>query len=503
MKKVIKILILIFIFSPTVLFSQLYEVEIKEILINNVPIAMSDKHDIVIAREDTIAFKYELSKESLANAASQPFFYNVTLIHDDYKAPRTSGLTEVSYSQLGEGVYTLEVNAFDLGGKWISSTEKIQFRVNNREAALVKKINELNNEKAIADSTILNLEKTINETLTVKYDEFVLIGAGGLAAIFLVLFIILKIKLSRQKNAAEKYKDEVEKHYKKITNLETQVTAEHDDYEKEVKKLRENMDFIAKKFDSILEVNKSVSSEVLSVNSKSDELDNLQSQKNDIFSDIVKGITDPTMVIKGLVDLLRNYDFNANETKDIVENIIDSTKKIIDISEDIQRFIEFKSSDEAPALSLDKTDVNQIVESAVNKNLNAAKNKNIALSFNVQSDITPIRLDAQKITVVLHNLIDNAIKFTDDNGTVSIDCYQKNDSIFFEVKDTGIGINRSDLQKIYQNMEEAPDDSDLETNPTIGLLTVKKYVEAHNGKVKVSSELGKGSTFSFHIPYDS
>jgi signal transduction histidine kinase len=102
---------------------------------------------------------------------------------------------------------------------------------------------------------------------------------------------------------------------------------------------------------------------------------------------------------------------------------------------------------------------------------------------------------------VLYNFIDNAVKFTDDNGKVSISSYNKNNAIYFEVNDNGIGISQNDLKKIYTSMEENINSKDLLSNTTIGLLTVKKYVEAHNGKVMVSSIVGKGSTFSFNIPY--
>jgi signal transduction histidine kinase len=99
-------------------------------------------------------------------------------------------------------------------------------------------------------------------------------------------------------------------------------------------------------------------------------------------------------------------------------------------------------------------------------------------------------------------LIDNAIKFTNDSGSVSVSCHHKNNAVFFEVNDTGIGISQDDLKKIYENIEKDIAPSDLLSNTTIGLLTVKKYVEAHNGKVMVSSIVGQGSTFSFNIPLD-
>jgi len=505
MKKKLNLLILFFatVLSiaslQTTLFAQLYKIEIKEITINNATVAMENQKDIVISSTDTIGFKYELQINT-DKKTTQPFFYNAVLIHNDFKAPRTSGLSDIIYSNLGEGNYTFEVNAFDLGGSWISSFEKINFRVNNKEAGLMKKINELEQKLTVADSTIKNLEKIVAQSQTSNYNKLIIIATVSVAVVFVVLFFVFKSKSAKQKIKTEEYINKIKKYQKKSIELETKISNEQDENKKEVKKLKDNMDFMMKKFDDIFELNKNVSDDVLTISSKTNELTDLQTQKNGIFSDIVKGITDPTMVIKGLVDLLRNYDFNASETKDIVENIIDTTKKIINMSEDIQRFIGFVDTSEI-MLDLDKTSAKEIVEKAVQQNINEAKKKNINILVNVASDIEPIKLDSQKIIVVLHNLIDNAVKFTGDRGSISINCYNKNNAIYFEVNDTGIGISQDDLKKIYKSMEENISSKYLLSNTTIGLLTVKKYVEAHNGKVMVSSIVGKGSTFSFNIPY--
>ena len=505
MKRKLKVLILVltllFVSLQTSTLAQLREVEIKEITINSIIVPVENHKDIVISSNDAIAFKYELLTNASQNS-TQPFFYNAVLIHNDYNAPRVSGLTEIIYSNLNEGDYIFEVNAFDLGGAWVSSVAKIRFRVNNKEAGLLQKINQLEQEKVVADSTIQNLKLLVLESQSVINIELLVIVVGGIAVVFLILFLVFKSKSSKHKKDTKKYKNACEKFQQKVNELESKISQEHNDSEIEVKKLKDNMDFMMKKFDDIFELNKNVSDDVLLITSKTGELDDLQSQKNVMFSNIVKGITDPTQVIKGLIDLLRNYDFNANDTKNIIENIIDTTNKIINISEDLQRFIEFVESSNV-TLELDKTNPAEIVKRAVNMNLKEAENKNIQIKYNVSSDVLPIKLDVQKIIVVLYNLIDNAVKFTNDGGKISINCFNKNNAVFFEVNDNGIGISQDDLKKIYKNMEEEIDRNNLLSNTTIGLLTVKKYVEAHNGKVIVSSVVGKGSSFSFNIPYEN
>lgn len=496
MKKHIYLLCILYLILSPKLLSQLYEVDIESIHIGSVSIPIDKELDIVISDKDSLTFKYQLSKNSVKTTS--PFFYKVVLVQNDYSAPRTSGATEITYSKLQEGNYKFEVYAFDLNGKWVSSVTKVLFRVNNKEAELVKKLAELEKEKIISDKTIDTLTKTINDnSALIEKAKLGVIIAGIVLFVSVMLILMFNSRLNKQKKIAKKNKSDIENHLKKINTLEQQVASSSKSYN-EVEQLKNKIEVISKKVESIFELNSNFSNSTKFVQVKSTELEKLQSKKNGMFTDILNGINSPMNVIKSLVELLRNYDFNANETQDIVNNIIDTTKKIIHISEDVQRFIELEVSD--ININIDTADVNLLISEAVNKNIDEIKRKNITMKINIAPEVTTIKLDAQKITIVLHNLINNAVKFTNNNGKISINCYPKNNSVIFEVADTGIGIDQEDLKKIYENMEASDCLAISNNNGTIGLLIVKKYIEAHNGNVLVSSVLGKGSTFSFNVP---
>ena len=499
--KIFGLFLLVF---PNLLFSQTYTVEVKEILVNNTIInseayntmLTTTRTPITISNLDSLTFKYEISEKS--PKVTKPFFFHAVLVNNGASSARTSGVKEITFCNLQEGNYTFEINAFDLSGDWVSQTERINFVVNNKEADLIKLIGKLKQEFNAADSTSKNLRQELDNTK--KGQEFDKLLEIASAVVIIAIIIIFGLQIRKHKNQNKKIMLELGNTNNTFQHFDTKSNNENTKQNEEITYLKQKMELISQKMEDISLLNEGIISDVNTVTLKNNQLDNLHKQRNVMFADIVKGINNPTLAIKGLVDLLRNYDFNAYEMKDIVENIVEDTKKIINLSEDIQRLGEFESDNFS--LNFDTTDVSILVKNAIQQNENEAKRKKINLSYNVADDVVPLVLDPLKITVVLNNLIDNAIKFTDENGKVTVNCFNKNNEVCFDIIDTGIGIDKSDLQKLYENLQS---ENAIFVNETtkIGLLTVKKYVEAHDGKVIVSSILGKGSTFSFSIPYNS
>lgn len=487
------ILLIAFLIMTTSLDAA-YLVDITTIEINGTTI--ENYENIVISDKDVIVFKYIL-QNSNSNATS-PFMYKLVLKHNNEVSDRTVGAKEVLYSNLTEGRYILEISAFDLAGAWLSKTNTIKFEVNNRLADLMKKVDTLEQLKQAADNTITTLENNINadkdwEELSWK----IIYLCSGLALIFLILFMVFLFKGKKNGKTIYSLGNQIEKYTTKIISIQNQLDKSCDSEETE--KLKVKLENITKQLENITEVNTSFYNNVSAVKYKSEEFLDLQKQKNNIFIEILDGVADPTNTIKGLVELLRSYDLNSMEKNDIVNNIIDYTYKIIDLAEDIQRFVDFE--DNNLTLNKDTVDIDYIVDQAIKKNITDANNKNINIKKNISQNIGQLEADPQKLIVVLHNLINNAVKFTHNNGNIKINVYKNNDNkAQFEVVDDGIGIDAGKLKKIYKNFSADHNLDDIvNPNSTVGLLIVKKYVEAHNSKVRVSSTVNEGTTFSFDI----
>ncbi|MPM80122.1 Histidine protein kinase DivJ [bioreactor metagenome] len=130
-----------------------------------------------------------------------------------------------------------------------------------------------------------------------------------------------------------------------------------------------------------------------------------------------------------------------------------------------------------------------------------AAKKNIKLVWETENGLKIIRADRTKLKQILYNLIDNAIKFSPENGLIEICTEVLEDKVSISITDSGRGISIVDQKKLFEPFTQLDRFESREQPGTgLGLVIVKKYVEMHGGKVKVESRIGEGSKFSFTIP---
>jgi two-component system phosphate regulon sensor histidine kinase PhoR len=143
----------------------------------------------------------------------------------------------------------------------------------------------------------------------------------------------------------------------------------------------------------------------------------------------------------------------------------------------------------------------EIVDRAISVLKPIAENKKQSISVLLPSDLGPLVGDPEKLIQVLINMLDNAIKYTPDHGKIGLEVRQAGDAIEISVSDTGIGIPKKDLSRIFERFYRVDQARSRELGGTgLGLSIVKHIIEAHGGKVSVESELGKGSRFVLTLP---
>ena len=131
-----------------------------------------------------------------------------------------------------------------------------------------------------------------------------------------------------------------------------------------------------------------------------------------------------------------------------------------------------------------------------------AKQQEIVLEGNVDSDVDPVTMDTQAIGRVLNNLIGNALRHTTGRGRVSVWVRRTAQSVEVTVSDTGEGIRTEDLPHIFERFYrgDASRSRSRGTGAGLGLAIARGIVKAHGGAIKVESQVGKGTQFTFHIP---
>lgn len=134
-----------------------------------------------------------------------------------------------------------------------------------------------------------------------------------------------------------------------------------------------------------------------------------------------------------------------------------------------------------------------------------ALKKNILIVMDTLQQEIVARLDPLRFNQILYNLLSNAVKFTPDHGVVTLTAsLDSEERIKLQVRDTGIGIKKTDLRRLFHEFEQL--DSGLarrQEGTGLGLALTKKIVELQNGSITVESEFGKGSTFTVVLPINS
>jgi len=131
----------------------------------------------------------------------------------------------------------------------------------------------------------------------------------------------------------------------------------------------------------------------------------------------------------------------------------------------------------------------------------SVKKKNLKFITTIPEDLPNIMGDRHRLSQVLKNLIGNALKFT-DNGHISITAKKEKDHILIAIEDTGIGISKDEIKKIFTKFYQAYSGDDRKNEGVgLGLFICREIIKKHNGEIWAESELGKCSTFFIKLPY--
>jgi len=230
----------------------------------------------------------------------------------------------------------------------------------------------------------------------------------------------------------------------------------------------------------------------------------LESLREDMMHMLVHDLRSPLTVLRGSLEMIEadladrsteNTDFLLSMARRGSNRMLRMVNELLDVS---------KLESGQLVLDLKPTDVESLLEDAVIRITPMATTTQITVETAIEPDLPSIDIDAEFIGRVLHNLLDNAIKFTPDGGRVRVwarlDLESASEAMLIGVSDNGPGIPPEERGRLFEKFQQVSSISGRRAGTGLGLPFCKLAVEAHGGKIWVESEVGRGSTFVIRLP---
>ncbi|MEN8139010.1 MAG: ATP-binding protein [Bacteroidota bacterium] len=238
---------------------------------------------------------------------------------------------------------------------------------------------------------------------------------------------------------------------------------------------------------------------------ESERLTEINLLKNSLYTNITHEFRTPLTVILGMADLLKS-NIENNISKDVLHSldmIKRNGKHLLQMVNEMLDLSKLESGN--MKLQLVQSDVIPFVKYICDSFHSLAREKQINLTVYSEVDQLIMDFDTNKLSTVIYNLLSNAIKFTPQEGEIVFHLKRilknKNDFLFFKVKDNGSGISEEEIGHIFDRFYQADNSSSHHGEGTgIGLALTKEFVELMNGSIEVKSTYGKGSEFIIQLP---
>ena len=264
----------------------------------------------------------------------------------------------------------------------------------------------------------------------------------------------------------------------------------------------DELEGLAEQFNSMAQrLKESYSGLERKVEERTEELEIANRHKSEFLANMSHELRTPLNAIIGFSEVLQQRMFGEMNEKQIeyIDDIYESGKHLLSLINDILDL----SKVEAGRMELDlaEFDVAGAIANALTLVKERAHRHGIALGSCLEPSLGTITGDERKFKQVMVNLLSNAVKFTAQGGQVSVEGRRLEGGVEISVTDTGVGIAPEDQDKVFEEFRQVGSDITRKSEGTgLGLALARSFVELHGGTIRVESEPGKGSVFSFILP---
>ena len=229
------------------------------------------------------------------------------------------------------------------------------------------------------------------------------------------------------------------------------------------------------------------------------QLKEIDTLKSDFVSTVSHDLRSPLTLMRGYASMLELAGELNEQQKSYIKMIVQGVDNMAKL---VNNLLDLGRIDFGVGLQVESIPVLDILERVTSSLQLQATQKNLSLGVELPKDLPhAIEADQALLHQALYNLVENALKYTPDGGSVTIGLQCAADTLTFAIQDTGIGIPKSDLSRLFEKFYRGTNREALAKRGTgLGLAIVKSIAERHGGKVWVQSELGQGSIFYLLVP---
>lgn len=232
-------------------------------------------------------------------------------------------------------------------------------------------------------------------------------------------------------------------------------------------------------------------------NTMAKDLNKIEVLQKDFINNVSHEIKTPISSIKGFAQLLEKEELTEEEKKEYIDIIVEESDRLLNISSNILKLSKLQNKEKLT--NKKDIDISEQIKKVINVLENKWSPKNITVTENCPKTI--INGDEELLYQVWMNLLDNSIKFTNQNGEINIDIQKVNNKVRVSIKDNGIGMTKEEKKKVFERFYQV-DESHYSEGSGLGLSIVKRIVNLSGGRIEIQSEKGKGSNFIIELPYE-
>lgn len=225
--------------------------------------------------------------------------------------------------------------------------------------------------------------------------------------------------------------------------------------------------------------------------------------RRDFVANVSHELKTPLTTIRGFLETLLDGALeDPHQARHFVQIIMEETGRLERIVDDLLVLTRLEGEHEQP-IAREEVTTRELVAAAVESCKLAAERRGMTLHEEVLIDV-PVLVNPRLFQMALVNLIDNAIKYSEPNRTVRVQVSRRENEILFSVIDQGWGIEARHLPRIFERFYRVDPGRSRELGGTgLGLSIVKHVAQVHGGRVSVESQVGRGSTFTIHLPHNT